>query len=107
MATKNSGSNRLPAVVVRAYSGVFFGYLKSKSGGPETFAVELEGARHIWSWRSAGLPRKALTVEDLAVLGAGTGTRISGAASISLADVKIIAEATVEAAARIEALPCL
>ena len=110
MATKKktakTKATRQP-VMVRAYSGVFFGYLKSKTGGPETFAVELEKARHLWSWQSNGLPRKALTVEDLALIGAGTGTKISGAVSLSLADVKVLIGATPEAAARFEALPCL
>jgi len=109
MATKKKSvkATNLKPVVVRAYSGVFFGYLKSKRGGPETFAVELLNARHIWNWQSTGLPRKALTVEDLALVGAGVGTKISGAVSLSLADAKVIVEATEESAARFEALPCL
>ena len=100
--------SKMVPVVIRAYSGVFYGYLKSRSGGPETFSVELERARHVWNWQSMGLPRKALTVEDLALIGAGAGTKISGeVASMSIADVKIIVTATKEAADRFEALPCL
>lgn len=106
MKTKKSVKSKLPAVLVRAYSGVFFGYLKGKSGGPECFAVELERARHIWSWGSAGLPRKALTVSDLSLTGAGTDTKISATvATHFVADVKLIIPATAEAVKRIEALP--
>lgn len=94
------------AVMVRAYSGVFFGYLVEKRGGPETFEVDLEGARHIHRWQSNGLPRKALNVEDLALLGAGDGTTIGGPVNQTLADVKNIIECTPEAVARFEALPC-
>ena len=109
MATKKkvAKSVKYPAVLVRAYSGVFFGYLKAKRGGGEHFDVDLVDARHIWQWRSDGLPRKALTVDDLALIGAGSGTKISGRASQSLADVKQIVTASDEAVARFEALPCL
>jgi hypothetical protein len=100
-------SKKLQAVVIRSYSGVFFGYLKAKRGGGEHFDVDLVSARHIWNWQSAGLPRKALTVEDLAILGAGDGTKISGAVNLSIADVKVIVEAHDDAVARFEALPCL
>lgn len=88
-------------VVVRAYSGVFFGYLVARSATE----VRLERCRHIWQWTSNGLPRKVLTVEDLATIGAGTGTRISGVtASVTVADWKVVADATPEAVAKIEAL---
>ena len=98
---------KLQAVVVRAYSGVFFGYMATLSGGPACFEVALLEARHIWSWTSNGLARKALTVEDIAILGAGAGTKISGPVSLTIADVKVIVFASEEAAAKIEALPCL
>lgn len=88
-------------VVVRAYSGVFFGYLVARNAT----ALRLERVRHIWQWTSNGLPRKALTVEDVATIGAGTGTRISGVtATVTIADWKVIADATPEAVQRIEAL---
>ena len=89
------------AVIVRAYSGVFFGYLVARSATE----VRLERCRHIWQWTSNGLPRKALTVEDVASVGAGTGTRISGVtATVTIADWKVIADASAEAVQRIEAL---
>jgi hypothetical protein len=90
------------AVLVRAYSGVFFGYLVEK----RATEVDLKNARHIYSWDSVGLSRKALCVEDLAILGAGMGTRISGPVSQTLSDWKNIVAATPEAAKVIEALPC-
>jgi hypothetical protein len=94
------------AVVVRAYSGVFFGYLVERKGGPECCEVILERARHIHRWQSVGLPRKALNVEDLAILGAGEGTTIGGPVTQTILDVKVIVDASPEAAARFEALPC-
>jgi hypothetical protein len=97
-----------PRVIVRAYSGVFVGDLEAKTGGPETFAVTLAKARHVWSWQSNGLPRKALTIEDLALLGAGSGTKISGEVpSLEIADVKVIVGLSDEAAKRFAELPCL
>lgn len=102
MANKRSKQ----AVIVRAYSGVFFGYLAARRGGPVAYEVDLERARHIWNWTSKGLPRKALTVEDLAILGAGEGTKISGAVTQTIADVKLIVEASDEAVKRFESLPC-
>jgi hypothetical protein len=94
------------AVVVRAYSGVFFGYLVERRGGPECCEVDLERARHIHRWRSDGLPRKALNIEDLAILGAGDGTTIGGPVTQTILDVRNIVYATPEAVARFEALPC-
>ena len=93
----------MKAVVVRAYSGVFFGYLREK----RATEVDLVKARHIWQWTSAGLMRKALTVEDVATIGAGTGTKISGEATLTVADWKTIVDASDEAVNRIGALPCL
>jgi|HubBroStandDraft_2_1064218.scaffolds.fasta_scaffold01184_10 hypothetical protein len=94
-------------VIVRAYSGVFYGTLVEKRTTGESMEVDLRDAIHIWNWQSIGLPRKALTVEDLALIGAGTGSKVSGkAASLTLADVKVIVSASPEACARIEALPC-
>jgi hypothetical protein len=95
--------NKGKPVVVRCYSGVFFGYLVERRGSE----VDLVGSRHVYQWKSNGLPRLALTVEDLALIGAGTGTRISGACSQTVLDVKTIVDATPEAVARFEALPCL
>lgn len=103
MKSKNDGPK---AIMVRAYSGVFFGYLVARRGGPEAFEVDLEGARHIHRWKSDGLSRKALNVEDLALLGAGDGTTISGPVTMTIADVKCIVDATPEAVARFAGLPC-
>jgi hypothetical protein len=90
------------AVIVRAHSGVFFGYLVARSATE----LRLERVRHIWQWSSTGLPRKALTVEDVATIGAGSGTRISGVtAVVTISDWKVVADATPEAVQRIEALP--
>jgi hypothetical protein len=62
-------------VVVRAYSGVFFGELLSKKGQ----TVELASARQVWSWDSQGLPEKVNTAGDLALYGPGRGSKVSGA----------------------------
>ena len=94
------------AVVVRAYSGVFFGYLVERRGGPSEYEVDLVRARHIHRWQSGGLPRKALNVEDLAILGAGDGTTISGPVTQTIAGVRVIVDASPESVARFEALPC-
>ena len=95
------------AVMVRAYSGVFFGYLVAKREVGESMVVELERSRHVWNWQSNGLPRKALTIDDLAVVGAGDGTKISAtvAGVQTLADVKQILPCSAEAVKRFEDLP--
>lgn len=64
------------AVIVRAYSGVFFGYLVSKTGN----SVELSDARQIYSWDSAGLLEKSNTCPDIAARGLGTGSKVSAPA---------------------------
>ena len=69
-AAKKKTTHR--AVIVRAYSGVFFGYLVAKTGA----SVELRGARQVWSWDSAGMAEKAMTCGDIARLGVGTGSKI-------------------------------
>lgn len=100
MATKKRTTN--PAVMIRCYAGVFYGRLLARRGRE----VDLVGARHIYQWTSTGLSRKALTVEDLAILGAGSDTRISGAADVTVFAVTVIARCTDEAIRVIEALPC-
>jgi hypothetical protein len=99
MATKKKATKN--AVMVRCYSGVFFGYLKARRGSE----VDIR-ARHVWSWTSAGLARKALTVDDLALLGAGTGSKLSAFAEQTLLDVKQIVKCSAEAVRCFEALPC-
>ncbi len=98
-----AAKKKLKAVLVRCYSGVFFGYVVARRGSE----IDLIKARHVWSWTSQGLPRKALTVDDLAVIGAGTGTKISGAVDQTLLDVKQIVDMSSEAVKIFEALPCL
>jgi len=98
-----AAKKKLRAVLVRCYSGVFFGYLAARRGSE----IDLVKARHVWSWTSQGLPRKALTVDDLAIIGAGTGTRISGAVDQTLLDVKQIVEMSSDAVRVFEGLPCL
>lgn len=89
-------------VMVRCTAGVFFGVLKARRGAE----IDLVKGRHIWSWTSNGLARKALCVDDLAVLGAGTGTRISGPVDQTLLGVSQIIPCSAAAAKTIEALPC-
>ncbi len=69
-----------PPVIVRAYSGVFFGYLRSKNG----VCVTLRDVRHIYSWGSVGLPEKTQTCEDIAARGLGTDSKMSAASSLGI-----------------------
>ncbi len=69
-------------VIVRAYSGVFFGYLVSKTGA----CVELRDARQIWSWDSAGLAEKSQTCGDIAMRGLGTGSKVSAPVTRSIVE---------------------
>jgi hypothetical protein len=91
-------------VMVRATAGVFFGVLVSRRGEE----CDLTGARHIYSWNTDDLPRKALNVADLAIIGAGASTRISGAVEglSTVLGVRAIYECSAESAGRFEALPC-
>jgi hypothetical protein len=90
-------------VIVRAYSGVFWGWLVARRGSE----VDLRNARHIHGWNSEGLPRKAVTVEDIADIGVGSTSRLSGTcAMVTVFDVKLIADCTTQSSARIEAVPC-
>jgi hypothetical protein len=107
---RGGGGSRAPRakerqrhVVVRAYSGVFFGLLVARRGTE----VDLVDLRHIYAWTSKGLPRKAVTVEDVATIGVGSDSRVSGVCSAATVfDVKVIADATAEARKAIEAVPC-
>jgi hypothetical protein len=93
-------------VIARAYSGVFLLSLLEKRSIPGgSIEVDYEWSIHIWNWTSDGLPRKAITVEDLALIGAGKGSRVSGKSPPgTLADIKVVVSATSEACERIEAL---
>jgi hypothetical protein len=97
--TKKSNGKAQP-VVVRAYSGVFFGYLLGKSGA----TVELRDARQIWSWDSAGLAEKVNTCGDIAVRGLGSGSKVSSpCSSVSVEQVGAVFVATPVAVQIIEA----
>jgi len=100
MATK-----KMQAVFVRAYSGVFFGYLKAKRSVASGIEVDMVRSRHVWQWTSEGLPRKALTVEDLAILGVGSTSRLSGEVTQTIADVKTIVQVEASIAKAIFAMP--
>lgn len=86
------------AVMVRCYSGVFFGYLSDRREGE----VDLVRSRHVWSWDSTGLARKAVTVDDLALLGPGSGSRVSGRVDQTLLEVKQIVACSEAAVERFE-----
>ena len=60
-------------VVVRAYSGVFYGQLLAKRGAE----VDLGSCRQIWSWGSAGCAQKIQRVGDIAARGLGTDSKVS------------------------------
>ena len=89
------------AVMVRGHSGVFFGYLAARRGTE----MDLQGSRHVHYWDSAGLPRKAVTVDDLALVGPGSGSRISGRVTQTLLQVAQIVDCKPEAVTRFEAHP--
>ncbi len=89
-------------VMIRCYSGVFFGSLIARRGSE----VDLSEARHVYSWDSAGLSRKAMTVDDLADLGPGTGSKISASTTQTLLDVKQIVDCSAAAAAAFKAFQC-
>lgn len=90
-ATKKTTKSR--AVIVRAYSGVFFGYLVSKTGA----SVELRDARQVWSWDSAGMTEKVMTCGDIAARGVGTGSKIGMPADAIVEQVGVVFFATPEA----------
>jgi len=83
-ATKSSNSKH-PHVIIRAYSGVFFGRLVARKGG----SAELADARQIWSWNSVGLAQPVNTCGDIALRGVGAGSKVSSPVPRSIvADVK-------------------
>lgn len=73
LETRGLNMTETKAVIVRAYSGVFFGLLVSEEGA----SVTLKGARQVWSWDSAGLSEPVRTCGDIALRGLGTGSRVS------------------------------
>ena len=102
MATKKKKSGGLDGVMIRCTAGVFFGHLKARRGSE----VDLSAGRHVHSWDSAGLSRKAITVDDLALLGPGKGSVISGGADQTLLGVSQIVPCSPAAVAAFRAHPC-
>lgn len=87
---KTAATKTQRAVIVRAYSGVFFGYLVSKKGD----SVTLRAARQVWSWDSTGMAEKVMTCGDIARLGLGTGSKVSGPAEVILEQVGAVFSCT-------------
>lgn len=90
---KKTAATTQRAVIVRAYSGVFFGYLVSKKGA----SVTLRAARQVWNWDSTGMAEKVMTCGDIARLGLGTGSRVSGPADVILEQVGAVFFCTLDA----------
>ena len=95
-------------VIVRADSGVFFGTLVARRQTPALPESDLTHSRHIYTWTSNGLQRLALNAADLAILGAGKDTKITGVVEglSTIVGTRAIYEATADAIRAIEALPC-
>lgn len=102
MANKKAALTRAnKAVMIRCHSGVFFAYLVDRRGSE----VDVIGSRHVHYWDSSGLPRKAVTVDDLAILGPGSGSRISGRVSQTLLQVAQVVDCLPEAVKKFESYP--
>lgn len=100
--TSNAKVERMRKVIVRADSGVYYATIVSR----HEREVELKDSRHIHQWGSVGLSRKVLNCEDIASIGLGTDTRISGAGvTETVLDVRAIIDCTPEAVKVIENLP--
>ena len=98
-ATKSSNGKH-PHVIIRAYSGVFYGRLVSTKGQTS----ELADARQIWSWNSAGLAQPVNTCGDIALRGVGSGSKVSSPVPKSvIAEVKATFFCSPEAVAVIDA----
>jgi hypothetical protein len=94
MAAKKSGRSSSKPVIVRAYSGVFFGYEKARRGSE----IDLIRVRQIWQWQSTGLATPVRTCGDIALRGVGTGSRISDETpAVTVLEVKAIFVCTPEA----------
>ena len=92
---KTAAATTQRAVIVRAYSGVFFGYLVSKKGP----SITLRAARQVWSWDSTGMAEKVMTCGDIARLGVGSGSKLSGPADVILEQVGAVFFCTTTAVA--------
>ena len=78
VVAKKSGAGKAQYVILRAYSGVFFGrQVSSTLTAAGTRTVELADARQIWNWGSAGLTEKVQTCGDLSVRGVGSDSKVS------------------------------
>lgn len=74
MAKRQSKKTTNPYVVVRTYSaGVHVGVLESQANDGKR--VVLTDARRIWQWKGAN------TLHEIALRGAGAGSRVSEAVS--------------------------
>jgi hypothetical protein len=93
MVTKKAAI-KVTHVIVRAYSGVFFGALKARRGSE----VDLVDVRQIWNWSSTGLSKPVQTCGDIALRGVGTGSRVSDAAeAVTLFEAKAVFTCSTEA----------
>jgi hypothetical protein len=89
------------SVIVRAYSGVFFG-LESQRRGDE---IDLLDCRQIWQWQSTGLEKPVLTCGDIAIRGVGKGSKVSDPSPLAtIRDVKAVFVCTPEAVRVIEGI---
>ena len=87
-----------PYVVVRAYSGVFFGRLLARRVTAAGAEADLADVRQVWQWTSAGLAKPVLTCGDLAIRGVGRGSKVSDPApAATISDVKAFWTCTPEA----------
>lgn len=73
MAAKKKTNGKGVAVIVRAYSGVFFGRVEKQEPG----RIVLLGARQVWSWTSDGCAQKINTCPDIAAHGLGVSSKMS------------------------------
>ena len=77
-------------VIVRAYSGVFFGYMLSKDGN----SCRLRDARQIYSWDSKGLAEPSRTCGDIANFGVGSGSKVSTPCNVTIDQIGAIFDAS-------------
>ena len=87
-----------PHVIIRAYSGVFFGRLLARRVSAAGAEADMADVRQLWQWTSAGLAKPALTCGDLAIRGVGTGSKVSDPAPVAtISDIKAFWLCTPEA----------
>ena len=94
-----------PHVIIRAYSGVFFGRLLARRVSAAGTEADMADVRQIWQWTSAGLAKPALTCDDIAIRGVGTGSKVSDPAPVAtISDIKASWLCTPEAVRALEAI---